>query len=32
MAKVADHVRKKHNVQVPTGTIVSYVRSKARQG
>ena len=31
MAKVAEHVKKKHNVQVPTGTIVSYVRSKARQ-
>ena len=31
MAKVADHVRKKHNVQVPTNTIVNYVRSKAQQ-
>ncbi len=32
MAKVADHVRKKHNVEIPTGTIVSYVKSKVRQG
>jgi predicted small metal-binding protein len=31
MAKVADHVRKKHGVKVPTETIVSYVRSKAKQ-
>lgn len=32
MAKVADHVRKKHNVPVTTGTIAAYVRSKVRQG
>ena len=32
MAKVADHVKKKHNVQVPTGTITSYIRGKAQQG
>jgi predicted small metal-binding protein len=31
MAKVADHVRKKHKVQIPTDTIVNFVRSKARQ-
>ena len=32
MSKVAAHVKSKHNVQMPTETIVSYVRSKARQG
>jgi hypothetical protein len=32
MAKVVEHVRSKHNVQVTTGTIASYVRGKARQG
>jgi hypothetical protein len=32
MAKLADHVRRKHNVQVPTNTIVSYIRGKARRG
>jgi predicted small metal-binding protein len=32
MAKVVDHVRKKHNVQVTTGTIASYVKGKVRQG
>ncbi len=31
MAKVADHVKKKHNVQVTTGTIAAYVRGKVRQ-
>ncbi len=32
MAKVADHVKKKHNVQAPTNTIVAYVKSLVRQG
>ena len=32
MAKVVDHVRRKHNVQVTTDTIASYVRGKVRQG
>jgi len=32
MAKVSDHVRKKHNVEVTTGTIAAYVRGKVRQG
>ena len=32
MAKVADHVRKKHNVQVTTDTIGNYVKGKIRQG
>ncbi len=31
MAKVADHVRKKHGVKVPTDTIVNYVKSKSKQ-
>lgn len=31
MGKVADHVRKKHGVKVPTDTIVNYVKSKSRQ-
>ena len=32
MAKVAEHVRKKHNVEVTTGTIAAFVKSKVRQG
>ncbi len=32
MAKVAEHVKKKHNVQVTTGTIAAYVKGKVRQG
>jgi len=32
ISKVAAHVKSKHNVQMPTDTIVQYVRSKARQG
>ena len=32
MAKVSDHVRKKHNVQTTTGTIAAFVRGKVRQG
>jgi len=32
MAKVVEHVRRKHNVQVTTDTIGNYVRSKAQQG
>jgi len=32
MGKVAAHVKSKHNVQIPTDTIVQYVKSKARQG
>lgn len=32
MVKVADHVKKKHNVQVTTATIANYVRGKIRQG
>ena len=31
MAKVAEHVKKKHNVQVTTGTIAAFVRGKIRQ-
>ncbi len=31
MSKVAEHVRKKHGVKVPTETIVGYIRSKAQQ-
>ncbi len=30
MAKVADHVRKKHNVQTTTDTIANFVRGKVR--
>ena len=30
MAKVADHVKKKHNVPVTTDTIANYVRGKVR--
>ncbi len=30
MAKVADHVKRKHNVQVTTDTIWNFVRQKAR--
>jgi hypothetical protein len=29
---VAEHVKKKHNVQVTTGTIAAYIKGKARQG
>jgi hypothetical protein len=29
---VAEHVKKKHNVPVPTATIVNYVKGKVRQG
>lgn len=32
MAKLTEHVRKKHNVQVTTGTIAAWVRGKVRQG
>jgi uncharacterized protein (UPF0254 family) len=32
MGKVAEHVKKKHNVQVTTGTIAAFVRGKIRQG
>ncbi|MDP8936728.1 MAG: hypothetical protein M3O23_03185 [Actinomycetota bacterium] len=28
---MAAHVKSKHNVQMPTDTIVQYVKSKARQ-
>jgi len=28
---VAEHVKKKHGVKMPTDTIVNYVKSKARQ-
>ncbi len=31
MAKVADHVRQKHDVHTPTQTIANYVRGKVRQ-
>ena len=31
MSKVAEHVKKKHNVQVTTATIGAYVRGKVRQ-
>jgi len=31
IAKVADHVIKKHRVKQPTETIVNYVKAKARQ-
>lgn len=31
MAKVAEHVRKKHHVEVTTGTIAAWVRGKIRQ-
>ncbi len=30
MAKVAEHVRKVHNVQTTTDTIANYVRKKVR--
>jgi hypothetical protein len=29
---VAEHVKKKHNVQITTGTIAAYVRGKVRMG
>jgi hypothetical protein len=29
---VSDHVKRKHNVQVTTGTIAAYVKGKIRQG
>ena len=32
MAKIAEHVKRKHNVQVTTGTLAAYVRGKIRQG
>lgn len=32
MAKVAEHVRKKHNVEVTTGTIAAFIKGKVRQG
>jgi hypothetical protein len=32
MAKIAEHVKHKHNVQVTTGTLAAYVRGKIRQG
>jgi predicted small metal-binding protein len=31
MQKVAEHVRKKHNVQQPTDTIVNFVKTKIRR-
>jgi predicted small metal-binding protein len=31
VAKIAEHVRKKHGVKTPTDTIVNYVRSRMRQ-
>lgn len=30
MAKVAEHVRKAHNVQTTTDTIANYVKQKVR--
>jgi predicted small metal-binding protein len=30
LAKIAEHIRKKHAVKTPTDTIVSYVRAKLR--
>ena len=31
MAKVTEHVRRKHSVQVTTGTLAAWVRGKVRQ-
>ncbi len=31
MAKIADHVRKKHGVKTPTDTIVNFVKANMRQ-
>jgi predicted small metal-binding protein len=31
MAKVAEHVRQKHNVKVTTGTIAAYVKQKIKR-
>lgn len=31
MAKVSEHVRKKHNVKVTTDTIANFVRANVRQ-
>lgn len=31
MAKVADHVKKKHKVQTTTDTIANFVKTKVRQ-
>jgi len=31
IAKVADHVKAKHKVSMPTDTIVNYVKTKVRQ-
>ena len=31
MAKISEHVRKKHNVQTTTDTIANFVRLKLRQ-
>jgi len=30
IAKVADHVKSKHKVAMPTDTIVNYVKTKVR--
>lgn len=32
MAKVAEHVRTKHNVEVTTGTLAAFIKGKVRQG
>jgi len=31
MAKVADHVKKKHKVETTTDTIANYVKTKVRE-
>jgi len=31
MAKVADHVKVKHKVAIPTDTIVNFVKTKVRR-
>jgi len=31
IAKVAEHVKKKHKVATPTDTIVNFVKTKVRQ-
>jgi predicted small metal-binding protein len=31
VAKVAEHVKQKHDVQTPTNTIVNYVKRRVRQ-
>lgn len=32
MAKVAEHAKRKHNVQAVTDTIANYLKSTVRQG